>query len=204
MRRETQIGGGRRQEGQGGFREVLARVVGAILGRGTLYRAGEYPRAPRAELREHGVSEAQVRELAERGLVKETGRGRAVVLTREGLAEAVQLLRRGAVPGAERLVGRGRRGQKRPAWRSADGELWYGGVLVKRYTREAENQRRVLDEFERRKWVRGVDNPLPREPGVEPKVELRRTVEGLNERQVVPLIRFHAEGGKRVRWEAMV
>ena len=62
----------------------------------------------------------------------------------------------------------------------------------------------MLAAFERGKWARVVDNPLPREPGVDRKLELRRTVQRLNTGQAVPLIRFHAEGGERVRWELMI
>jgi hypothetical protein len=148
------------------------------------------------------VSEADVRELAGRGLAEEgTGpRGEWVGLTREGLAQAVALLRRAAAGAARR----GGAGRKRPRWRHDDGHLLFAGVVVKQFTRGAENQRCVLDRFERDGWAPSVENPLPRKLGVDRKLELRRTVESLNEGQAVPLVRFHAEGGRRVRWEAVL
>jgi hypothetical protein len=66
-----------------------------------------------------------------------------------------------------------------PRWISS--ELWYGRSLVKKYKKRAENQRRVLDEFERKGWPREIANPfLPDHPPATARETAKRTVEGLN------------------------
>src|SRR5207253_2141577 len=82
-------------------------------------------------------------------------------------------------------------------------ELRFLNKLVKRYSTEAESQETILRAFRRRRWVRQIPNPLPRELGRNPKKRLHDAIDRLNRNQINSLLRFHGDGnGMAVYWEA--
>jgi hypothetical protein len=84
----------------------------------------------------------------------------------------------------------------RPDWDANRGELRAGGWLVKQFGRgrPAKNQKLVLDVFQEEGWPRHIDSPLTPAAGRDPSAHQRDTVRALNDRQVVPLIRFGSDG----------
>ena len=90
--------------------------------------------------------------------------------------------------------GRPRR-NRRPFWNPSLRELWLGNRLVKRFTKPAEFQTRILDVFQEEGWPPVIDDPLP--PG-----KLHNAVAGLQARQLEARIRFYRTGMKtQIRWE---
>jgi hypothetical protein len=87
-----------------------------------------------------------------------------------------------------------------PRWNAYDGELLYGGQLVKRFRRDAHTQRKVLDAFEVAAWASRIANPLA---GTRGKRRLRYTIEGLHAGQRPLVLRFRADGRGGVTWEAV-
>ncbi len=77
-----------------------------------------------------------------------------------------------------------------PEWRSAERDLWFDGVLVKKYRQAARNQSKILEAFEEEGWPREIDDPLPFERGLDPKARLRQTVKDLNSSTKNAGIRF--------------
>jgi hypothetical protein len=81
----------------------------------------------------------------------------------------------------------------RPAWDAALGQLYFAKYVVKDFHRPAPNQRRVLDELERRDWETEIRNPF-----LEDRISfdvaaetLRNTAEALNDDHVsADLLRF--------------
>jgi hypothetical protein len=101
-----------------------------------------------------------------------------------------------------RRRGSGRR--LKPCWDARAGELWLGGVLVKRFEKVAPNQRRVLDEFQLQRWKREIQNPF-REgcTNLNSAIETaKRTAENLNDDHETPdLIHFGTkQNGDYIRW----
>lgn len=72
------------------------------------------------------------------------------------------------------------RSRAKPEWNKDIGELSVGGVLVKKFSQPAANQRRVLDAFQEAGWPRKMDDPLRPDPGIDPKRRLAETVRSLN------------------------
>ena len=68
-----------------------------------------------------------------------------------------------------------------PTYDSVARELRFGSTLIKRFTKPAENQERVLLAFEEEKWGERVDDPLPQYSGLVSKRRLRDTIEALND-----------------------
>jgi hypothetical protein len=89
-----------------------------------------------------------------------------------------------------------------PIWNKRDRELQWRGKLVKRFTTPAINQELLLDEFEKRGWVRRIENPLSDAINDLSKEQLAQAVRRLNGCQREPRIRFTRDGtGHGVRWE---
>lgn len=69
----------------------------------------------------------------------------------------------------------------RPTWDADRRELCLDGDVLKRYRRAAENQMLLLDVFQEEGWPHEIDDPLPRDGDVDPKIRLKETVKSLNE-----------------------
>jgi hypothetical protein len=90
---------------------------------------------------------------------------------------------------------------RRPQWDRESMELRFADVLVKRFRLPSPNQVAILDAFEEEGWPARIDDPLPPQPGIEPKRRLHDAVKNLNRNQQVACLRFHGDGtGQRVRW----
>lgn len=94
-----------------------------------------------------------------------------------------------------------------PAWDAAAGQLYFAKYLVKEFRRPAQNQRRLLDEFERQEWRNEVRNPfnqgrIPFDVAAE---ALRNAAEALNDDHVsADLIRFGTRDNcSYVYWKAV-
>ena len=82
-------------------------------------------------------------------------------------------------------------------------ELWFQGVLVKRFKVPAQNQELILSAFEEEGWPPHLDDPLPPLDGIEPKRRLHDAVGKLNRNQHRRLLHFRGAGdGRGLRWEA--
>jgi hypothetical protein len=83
-----------------------------------------------------------------------------------------------------------------PVWDADRGELRAGGWLVKQFGRgrPAKNQKLILDVFQEDGWPWHIDSPLTPADRRDPSRPQRDTVRALNDRQVVPLIRFGSDG----------
>jgi len=90
----------------------------------------------------------------------------------------------------------------KPTYDSVARELRFGSTLIKRFTKPAENQERVLLAFEEEKWVERVDDPLSPVPGLVSKDRLRRTIDALNDGHALPrIVKFRGDGtGQGIRW----
>jgi hypothetical protein len=114
----------------------------------------------------------------------------AVVLTPAGAALAEVLL--GGPPA-----------QVRPRW-DGSRRLWYGALLVKEFSREAPDQRTLLDALERAGWPDVFTNPLLGGSPAECRLRLRQTVKSLNRRRASLVLHFQAiRGGQALRWRAL-
>jgi len=88
-----------------------------------------------------------------------------------------------------------------PCWDPPKRELWFGDRLVKRLRGLADNQELVLTAFSEEDWPSHVDDPIPPLRGQDSHKRLRNVVQRLNNAQVYPLLRFHADGtGDGVCW----
>jgi hypothetical protein len=98
--------------------------------------------------------------------------------------------------------GEARRAATIPYWDGRLLQLWWRGACIREYRHDAANQRLVLDGFEAEQWPKRLDDPLPREQGVNVKIRLCETIKGLNRGQRPHLLRFRGDGtGLGVRWE---
>jgi hypothetical protein len=94
--------------------------------------------------------------------------------------------------------------EEKPRWDGHLLQLWWRGDCIREYRHDATNQRIVLDAFAAQGWPRRLDDPLPRERGVNVKTRLRETIKGLNRGQRPRMLLFHGDGtGLGVRWEAI-
>ena len=88
-----------------------------------------------------------------------------------------------------------------PDWNESKRLLRMGDVVIKQFRRAAPNMELVLAGFQRAGWPRRIDDPLPREPGVNPKQHLHDTIQKLNRTLTRPLIHFCGDGtGRGVCW----
>jgi hypothetical protein len=93
------------------------------------------------------------------------------------------------------------KGNEIPIWNKGDRELHWRGKLVKSFSTPAINQELLLDEFEKRGWVRRIENPLSDAINELSKEQLAQAVRRLNGCQREPRIRFARDGtGHGVRW----
>jgi hypothetical protein len=95
--------------------------------------------------------------------------------------------------------------KEKPKWDPVRHELWFRGVLVKRFTRPAKNQWLLLATCEELGWPDQVPDPLPRSPiGPDHSIRLRQTVRNLNRHQTNPILRFVCDNtGRGVYWFAV-
>lgn len=88
-----------------------------------------------------------------------------------------------------------------PTWDRDRHELRLEGALVKQFKLPSPNQETILMAFEEDHWPPRIDDPLPLEPGLEPKRRLHDTIKSLNRHQKSRLIRFMGDGtGEGIRW----
>ena len=91
---------------------------------------------------------------------------------------------------------------KRPAWDRDRGILSLAGVVVKRFDKPAENQRRILHAFQAANWVAWIANPLKPDYEKDDRQRLADAVYKLNRNQRKHLIRFRRDGqGLGITWE---
>jgi len=91
---------------------------------------------------------------------------------------------------------------RQPHWDGVSRELTFGDRLVKRFSRPAPSQERMLIEFEEAGWPSAIDDPLPLIAGVSPKRRLKTAIRHLNSCQASRTIVFHGNGnGCGIRWE---
>ncbi len=78
----------------------------------------------------------------------------------------------------------------RPFWNAEAGELWYCGLLVKKFVKPAHNQRKVLDAFQQQNWRPAIPNPFSKGPVADPASAeaLRNSAEALNDNHKTPAI----------------
>jgi len=89
-----------------------------------------------------------------------------------------------------------------PTYERTDHVLKFKGQIVKRFRWAAANQECVLRAFEDLGWPERIENPLPSDQKVVPKVRLHDTIKCLNRKQESPLLRFRGDGtGLGVIWE---
>jgi hypothetical protein len=81
-----------------------------------------------------------------------------------------------------------------PVWDRARRELRLGNKLIKRFKWPAENQERVLDEFEDNGWPSHISDPLEFHDRICPKRRLHDTIKCLNRKQINGLIKFRGDG----------
>jgi hypothetical protein len=87
----------------------------------------------------------------------------------------------------------------KPCWRKR--ELWFRNILVKRFTRVAKNQMRVLDLLEQRGWPSRLDNPFESDVDCPALDRLINTVSSLNRLQENRVLVFEPEpGGGGLQW----
>jgi len=89
-----------------------------------------------------------------------------------------------------------------PCWDRHARELYYAGLLVKRFTVAAPNQELVLTSLDELGWPWHLDDPLPPAEGLDPSRRLHDTISRLNRGQVHQLIHFRGDGlGRGLYWE---
>ncbi|MGY8750076.1 MAG: hypothetical protein ACKVHR_18705 [Pirellulales bacterium] len=81
-----------------------------------------------------------------------------------------------------------------PVWDRARRELRLGNKLIKCFKWPAENQERVLDEFEDNGWPSHISDPLESHDSICPKRRLHDTIKCLNRKQINGLIKFRGDG----------
>jgi hypothetical protein len=96
-----------------------------------------------------------------------------------------------------------RHGLGRPHWVQTERELFFMGELIKTFQSPAENQELILAAFQACGWQCVIDNPLPREAGVDRQLEY--TIRRLNRKQRARRLRFHVcDYGTKISWEPIV
>jgi hypothetical protein len=77
--------------------------------------------------------------------------------------------------------------------------VYLGAVVIRQFRREAPEQMRVLDDFERQCWPERIADPFPAERGVDGAQRLRDAVKNLN-RGLASGLRFRTDGTKHGLW----
>src|SRR3979490_2731631 len=72
----------------------------------------------------------------------------------------------------------------KPHFKQLERELWFGGVLVKKFRQLAAAQEQILIAFEEQHWHKIVDDPLPHVAHVDPKRRLHDAIRNLNKYQL--------------------
>jgi hypothetical protein len=76
------------------------------------------------------------------------------------------------------------------------------GQIVKRFGRSSPNQERILQAFEEEGWACRIDDPLPPEGDIVPKIRLRDAIRWLNKGHDCRAIHFFGDGtGRGIRWK---
>jgi hypothetical protein len=84
----------------------------------------------------------------------------------------------------------------------ADRTLTWGRKVVKVFAQPSSNQDLVLRAAEELGWPSLFDDPLPRVPGINPKVRLHDTIKSLNRYQKAAILQFQGDGtGTRIGWD---
>jgi hypothetical protein len=126
------------------------------------------------------------------------------VLTEYGVAFAQQLSGEAQSAGARDVRRRADEGHvpPMPHWDRDCQRLIFRGHIIKQFKVPAPNQELILSAFQEEHWPVRIDDPLPQQPGLDPKRRLHETVTSLNRHQRNPLLRFLGDGsGTGVRWE---
>jgi hypothetical protein len=90
----------------------------------------------------------------------------------------------------------------RPRWDRVTRRLHLGTKVVREYRREAPEQMRLLDTFERQGWPGRIADPFPAERGTDGAQRLRDMVKSLN--RGLAGLHFRTDGTKHgVCWEAV-
>jgi len=90
----------------------------------------------------------------------------------------------------------------RPRWKQLARELWFGGVLVKRFCVPARNQTLILAAFEEEGWPPRMDDPLPPVAGTNCKRRLHNAINCLNRAHRARVMRFFGDGtGTGICWK---
>lgn len=89
----------------------------------------------------------------------------------------------------------------RPHWDHSNNQLLWQNAIVKRFSKPAPNQKRILLEFERSGWPWVIDDPLPTPDGGSIKIQLDNTIKSLNNGHLVRALRFGGDGtGRGITW----
>lgn len=90
---------------------------------------------------------------------------------------------------------------QKPHWNASSRELYFGGRVIKRFQRSAENQEAILAAFHEEDWPSSIDDPIVPICGGDSQQRLRASVQGLN-RQLAPrALEFSCIGsGTAVLW----
>jgi hypothetical protein len=89
-----------------------------------------------------------------------------------------------------------------PHWDGTNRVLSFGGQIIRRYGRSSPNQETVLRAFQEQDWPYRIDDPLPHDDEVVPKLQLHDTIRWLNQKQECRLLRFQGDGtGEGVCWK---
>jgi hypothetical protein len=89
-----------------------------------------------------------------------------------------------------------------PRWDAANRVLTFGGQIIKRYRRSSPNQEALLRAFEEQGWPYRIDDPLPFNHDIPPKLRLHDTIRWLNLKQESRILRFLGDGtGEGVCWK---
>jgi hypothetical protein len=88
-----------------------------------------------------------------------------------------------------------------PHWDREHRVLTVAGQVIKRYRRLSPNQEAVLQAFEEQGWPNRIDDPIPFNSAIPPKLRLHDTIRWLNLKHECRLIRFLGDGtGEGVCW----
>jgi hypothetical protein len=92
-----------------------------------------------------------------------------------------------------------------PHWDRDRRELWFDGMLIKRFRQPSPSQENILTAFQEEGWPPSIDDPLPQDPEQEPKRRLNHTIRNLNRLHKSNRIRFVGDGsGERVMWKRVL
>jgi hypothetical protein len=87
-------------------------------------------------------------------------------------------------------------------WDESRRTLYLGHIVVKRFRRPAPDLELLVETFQKHGWIRRIDDPLSRRPGIHLKQRLHDTIKNLNRSLDNPLIRFYGDGtGRGICWE---